>query len=208
MRRQNFIFFNLLCVLFFSSLQSQNKTSVYDIHAMGVDVGTITVHEELRGEDLFIEAISEAEVRIIFEFRVKYVQTSRYRNGIMQESLLKTYKRDKVNSITKLTINNTGYTLNKNGKESQIQDIIKYSGSSLWFHEPKEGIAMYFEISGEKAKVKLISAHKYSIKHPDNGNKNEYTFKKGMLDQAVINHRIANIYLSLHEEPENLTVSN
>ena len=208
---QKLIFFHLFFVLFFSSfcvVQSQNKTAVYDIRAMGMDVGTITVHEELKGEDLFVKATSEVEVRLIFKIRAKYVQSSRYRNGILQESLLKTYKRDKVNSTTQLTINENGYTLNKDGKLSQIDDVINYSGSSLWFHEPKEGMAMYFEISGEKAAVKLISAHKYSIRYPNNGNKNEYTFNKGLLKNAVIKHSIANVYLSLHEEPLNLSVSN
>lgn len=175
---------------------------------MGMDVGTITVHEELKGGDLFVKAISDVEVRLIFKIRAKYVQESRYRNGILQESLLKTYKKGKVNSTTQLTINDSGYTLNKDGKLSQIDDVINYSGSSLWFHEPKEGMAMYFEISGEKAQVKLISDHKYTVKHPNNGNKNEYTFKKGLLKKAVIKHSMANVYLSLHEEPVNVSDSN
>lgn len=179
--------------------KSQSKTEVYNIRAMGMDVGVITVLEELKGEDLFVEAISEVEVRIIFKIKAKYIQKSRYRNGILQESLLETYKKDKVSSITQLTINDSGYTLSRDGELSQINDIINYSGSSLWFHEPKEGMTMYFEISGERAVVKLVSAHKYSIKHPKNGYKNEYTFKKGLLQKAVIKHSIANIYLSLQQ---------
>ena len=211
MSRYKYVFFNLICVLFFSSfcsLQSQNKTAVYDIRAMRMNVGTITVHEELKGEDLFIEAISDIEVRIIFKIRAKYIQKSRYRNGILQESMLKTYKKGKVNSTTQLTINDNGYTLNKDGKRSQIDDVINYSGSFLWFHEPKEGMTMYFEISGEKAMVKLISAHKYSIKHPNNGNKNEYTFNKGLLKNAVIKHSMANVYLTLIDKSDETELSN
>jgi len=182
---------------FMCSAQRGVKTAVYNIHAMGMDVGTITVNQEVKDDEIFVEAISEVEVRIIFKIKVKYVQTSIYSNGVMKESLLEIYKKGKVNSTTRLTKNGKGYTLNKNGKVSYINDVIKYSGSLLWFHEPKEGMDMFFEISGEKTVVEPISAHEYSITDPHNGNKNEYNFKNGVLQKAIIKHTMANVYLKL-----------
>ncbi|MFD1294808.1 DUF6134 family protein [Lutibacter holmesii] len=198
-----FLIFLLLCGLSCFA-QDQHKLAVYNIRAMGMNIGTITVQEKIEGENLFVEATSDVEVCLIFKIRAKYMQSSRYRNGVLQESLLKTYKRGKLNSTTRLAINDNGYIMDKDGKISQINDVINYSGSSLWFHEPKEGASMYFEISGEKAIVKLISPHKYSIKHPNNGNKNEYTFKKGILKNALIKHSLANVYLSLQEVTESV----
>lgn len=188
---------SLLC-----NAQNKVKSAVYDIHAMGMDVGTITVNQEINGDKVFVEAISEVEVRIIFKIKVKYIQTSIYSKGEMQESLLKTYKKDKVNSTTRLTKNGEGYTLDKDGEISYVKDVINYSGSLLWFHEPLDGMEMYFEINGKKTVVKSVGAHEYSITDPHNGNKNEYTFKNDRLKQAIIKHTMASVYLNLQEEEE------
>jgi len=194
----------LFSTLFFAGLfcdaQSKIDKSVYNIHAMGMDVGTITVNQQITGNKITVEAISEVEVRIIFKIKVKYIQTSTYVNGILQQSLLKTYKKDAVNSTTHLVKQGDGYTLEKDGKITRINDIIKYSGSLLYFHEPKNVKVLYFEINGEKTKVETVKTHEYLITDPNNGNKNEYTYKNGVLKNAIIKHTMANVYLTLNDE--------
>jgi len=189
------VFTSLLC-----NAQNKIESAIYDIHAMGMDVGTITVNQEKVGDSLILEAISQVEVRVIFKIRMKYVQTCTYVNGVLQESLLRIYKKDKVNSTTSLTKKGERYELDKDGEISQINDVINFSGSLLWFHEPQEGMDMYFEINGKKTVVKSVGDHKYSITDPHNGNKNEYTFKNDILKQAIIKHTMANVYLNLQEE--------
>lgn len=194
--------------LFFCYGQSQFKKSVFNIRAMGMDVGTISVKQETIGDKIIVEAISEVEVRIVFKIKVKYIQTCTYVKGILEESLLKTYKKDEINSTTRLTKNGNGYTLNKDGKISYVNDIIKYSGSLLYFHEPKAGAPMYFEISGEKTTIQTLTAHEYLITDPHNGNKNEYNYKNGVLKNAIIKHTMANVYLTLNDEKPQATYSN
>jgi len=189
------VFTSLLC-----NAQNKIKSAIYDIHAMGMDVGTITVNQEINGDKVFVEAISEVEVRIIFKIKMKYIQTCMYLNGVLQESLLNIYKKDKVNSTTRLTKKGEGYTLDKDGEISYVKDVINFSGSLLWFHEPQDGTEMYFEINGKKTVVKDVGDHEYSITDPHNGNKNEYTFKNDILKQAIIKHTMANVYLNLQEE--------
>ena len=58
------------------------------------------------------------------KIKVKYIQTSTYLKGVLQESLLKTYKKDEVNSMTHLIKKGNGYTLDKDGEVSYINDII------------------------------------------------------------------------------------
>lgn len=195
-----FFIFTLLFSMFISNAQTQNKKAVYNIGALGMDVGTISVNQQINGDKVIIEAISEVEVRIIFKIKMKYIQLCTYVKGVLQESLLEMYKKGKVDSTTRLSKSVNGYKLEKDGKVSYINDVIQYSGSLLWFHEPKVGEAMYFEISGEKTTVKSIVDHQYSITDPHNGNKNEYTFKNDILEEAIIKHTMANVYLTLKEE--------
>ena len=201
MMRNRLLLFFLTCFLVLVSFetQSQTKKEVFNIRAMGMDVGTITVHQEKIGKKLTVKAISEVEVRIIFKIKVKYIQTSVYENGELVESSLKTYKKDEVNSDTRLTKNEDGYLLDKDGDISEIKDKITYSGSLLYFNEPVNINDLYFEINGEKTDVKALGDHKYEITNPNNGNLNEYNYKNGVLINAVIKHSMANVNLELIE---------
>jgi hypothetical protein len=207
---QHFLF--IVTILFFISFlanaQGQAKKSVFNIRAMGMDVGTITVNQLINGDKTVVEAISEVEVRIVFKIKVKYIQTSTYVKGILQESLLKTYKKDEINSTTSLIKKGNGYTLNKDGEISYVNDIIKYSGSLLYFHEPTNVKDLYFEINGKKTTVQTLKAHEYLITDPHNGNKNEYTYKNGVLKNAIIKHTMANVYLDLKEDKQQATYPN
>jgi hypothetical protein len=201
----------LICILFFTGYigNAQNKInkSVYNIRAMGMDVGTISVKQESHNGKIKVEAISEVEVRIVFKIKMKYIQTCTYVNGVLQESLLEMYKKGEVDSTTRLTKKGNGYVLNKDGEVSYVSDIIRFSGSLLWYHEPKVGVPMYFEISGEKTAVEELKPHEYLITDPHNGNKNEYFYKNNMLKEAVIKHTMANVYLTLKEETAQVITS-
>jgi hypothetical protein len=187
-------------LLFFSiSALGQSKTEVFNIGALGMNVGTITVNQQIDGDRLVVEAISQVEVRIVFKFKVKYIQTSIYEKGELVSSSLKTYKKGVINSDTRLTKKGSGYGLEKDGEKSYINDRIYYSGSLLYFHEPISIKNLYFEINGEKTSIENAGLHKYLITDPHNGKKNEYTYKNGVLKQAIIKHSMANVYLTLKE---------
>lgn len=210
MQNNSILFFVACCLLLLSSFNvlAQTTTEIYNIRAMGMDVGTITVNQQRDGERLTVEAISQVEVRIIFKIKMKYIQTCTYENGVLQESLLEIYKKGEVDSTTSLTKKGDGYTLHKDDEVSYVNDIINYSGSLLWFHEPKDLMEMYFEISGEKTTVNKLGAHEYQITDPHNGNKNEYTYKNGVLQLAIIKHTMANVYLELLPPSTEISATN
>jgi hypothetical protein len=197
------VFSNLFC-----SAQYQNNTAVFNIRTLGMNVGEIKVHQKIIGDELFVEAISNVEVWIIFKIKAMYLQTSIYKNGILIESSLKTYKNDAVNSETSLTEDGDGYILNKDQILTQVDEKIEYSGSLLYFNEPKDVANMYLEISGEKAAIEALGDHEYSIMNPRSGKKNEYNYKNGVLQNAVIRHNVANVYLERIEKTSDVSYSN
>ena len=176
-QRNGHLFITTLLLLLglFCTAQSNIERSVYNIRAMRMDVGTISVKQEINNGIVKVEAISEVEVRIVFKIKVKYIQTCTYVKGVLQESLLEIYKKGEVDSTTRLTKKGNGYTLNKDGEISYVKDVINFSGSLLWYHEPKVGAPMYFAISGEKTMVEALKPHGYLITDPHKVNKNEYT---------------------------------
>ncbi len=192
----NIIFISCL-LIYGCSCISQNKiqSQIFNIRALGMEIGEIKVRQEEKEGKLFIEAISEFEVRIIFKIKGKYIQTSIYKEGVLLESTLKTYKKNQVKSNTRIIKNGKGYKLDKKDKVLFINDVIKFSGSLLFFNEPKNIKDMYFEISGQKTTVKSMGNHKYLVINPQNGKKNEYFYENKVLKKAIIKHAIANVFL-------------
>ena len=209
--KQNKYFLILAILVLFASLlstaQNKNDTVVFNIRALGMNVGEMRVHQERKGEALFVEAISEIEVWILFKIEAKYMQTSLYENGVLIESSLKTYKNDEVNSDTRLTKNGDGYILSKDQTLTHVDEKIEYSGSLLYFNEPKDIADMYLEISGEKTTIEPLGDHEYSVMDPRNGRKNRYTYKNGVLQNAIIRHSVANVYLERVVEITDITSS-
>ena len=169
----------------------------YNVRVMGMDVGLLTVTEQVRGEDLIIEAITEVRVKIIFTYRVKYIQKSTYHRGELLKSSLLTYKKDKLNSSTYLIRNGDGYNMIKDGDSTFIPRPITYSGSLLYFHEPTDINDLYYEINGMKRPIKRMPSHTYQVTDPENGRESTFVYTDGILQTSSIEHGIATIYTEL-----------
>ena len=193
----SYIFFVIWLLIFGYNSRAQNqiKTQVFSIRTLGMNVGEIKVFQEEKGSKLVIKAISEFEVRIVFKIKGKYIQSCVYSEGELLKSSLKTYKKDKVNSEICLTKNGNGYVMDKEGEISLINDVIRYSGSLLFFNEPHNVKDLYLEVSGEKTTVEPHGNHKYLITNPRNGKKNLYIYENKVLKKAVIKHAISTIFL-------------
>jgi hypothetical protein len=144
--------------------------------------------------DTIIHAITDVDVRILFRFRVKYIQESVYRSGELLSSSIKTYKNKQLKSTTTLIRSGEGYILTADQDTSFIHDVIRYSGSLLYFHEPLEVKEMYIELSGKKVQVEKTGDHEYLVTDPQNGRTSRYRFKNGELQGTAIEHRLATIY--------------
>ncbi|MDD4190868.1 MAG: hypothetical protein PHI28_06040 [Mangrovibacterium sp.] len=190
----------LLLVLFILSCRYSRATdrrATYGIEVMGMHIGQYTVNQQTRGNEIRIEAITDVEVNLIFTYRVKYVQNSLYRDGQLWRSHVQTIKNGKVNSDVWLDKQGDRYCLKKDGQSTSIHDSITYSGSLLYFNEPKGVSFLYKERSGEKQALKQVSDHIYILTDGKNKKTNEYEYQEGMLVRAALVHPLATIRLEL-----------
>ena len=105
-------------------LKAQEKTLNYNIRVLGRDVGILTVSERIEGGDTIVEALTDVKVKIIFTYKVKFVQKSIYRGGELLNSSMLTYKKDKLNSSTSMTKKGNGYALSMDDESSYINNRI------------------------------------------------------------------------------------
>ena len=182
------------------SAQPADRTLKYEVHALGMKIGELTVNEDTFEDSVIVEAITDVDVKIVFHYRIKYYQRSIYQNGELLSSHLETLKNGNVHSDTWLKKDGSDYVLIRKGDSTIIHDNIFYSGSMLYFHEPLQTSAIYMEINGEKDLIKPIANHIYVVTDNDNHEKNKYTYKNGILQNSEIKHAIATIYVERKRE--------
>lgn len=188
-----------LLFLFFFSIsvfaQSATQTAGYRIHVLGMNIGEYKVTQESANDQIDIKAITDVEVKIIFTYRVKYIQHSVYRNGSLWSCHVQTIKNGKVNSDMQLKKQGETYLLVEDGDSSVVHDQINYSGSMLYFNEPHRVASMYNERSGEEKSLKQVADHTYVITDEKNNKTNEYHYEDGILTRAELKHPLAVIHL-------------
>lgn len=168
----------------------------YHIRVLGMTVGELTVTQKTMDEGaISIEAVTDVEVKLIFTYRVKYIQHSSYRDGYLQKYHIQTLKNGKMNSDTRLEKTGDAYLLIKDGDSTYVHDEITYSGSLLYFNEPRDIPHIYNERKGENKPINSIDKHTYIITDEKDRKTNEYQYEGGILDLATLIHPLATIRL-------------
>lgn len=187
----------LLSVLFFTSISANPKelATKYSMYMFGVNIGEFSVIQSNKNGNINIEAITDIKVNLLFSYRIKYVQHTVYNQGILQSSHVETYKNGKLNSSMWLKYEEGSYLLVVDGDTTIINDSITYSGSLIYFNEPKGIKRLYKERSAEMRQINAVSEHVYTIKDDKDREINKYYYKDGTLQYAKMRHPLGNIEL-------------
>ncbi len=176
---------------------AQKQTAKYNIRAFGMDIGELNVEQQINGHDTIVKAITNIDFRFIFTYKGNYLQEGYYHNSDLRNSHLRTIRKGKVNSDTHIIKNKDSYMLIKNGDTSCIHNKIRYSGSLVYFNEPKNISTIVYEMDGERKNIEAVGKHTYHIFSQNKSKKNdyEYVYESGILKRAIIKYPLAVIYL-------------
>ena len=101
----------ILCLLVgffvFTSIyaNSETLTAKYKIYMLGANIGEFSVTQTNSHENVNIDATTEVKINFLFSYRIKYVQNTVYKQGVLQNAHVKTYKNGKLNSTMWMKIN-------------------------------------------------------------------------------------------------------
>ena len=177
-----------------TNAQLLDHSAKYQISVWGMKIGEFFVDQKVEGENITINAVTDVDVSMIFTYRVKYIQQSLYRHGILYSSHVKTLKNGKINSDTYLVMQAENYLVIKDGDTTFINGPITYSGCLLYFHEPKLISCIYNERNGEKNTIKNLDNSTYAIIDKKGNKTNVYEYDDGNLIRAELSHTIATIH--------------
>jgi len=187
----------VLGILLFTpvSAEPNELTTKYSMHLLGANIGEFSVRQTGESGNVSVEAITDVNVNLLISYRVKYIQHTVYNQGVLQSSLVETYKNGKLNSTTFLKLQNNSYQLVADGDTTIINDYITYSGSLIYFNEPTEIKKIYKERSAEMQQINTVSEHIYVIKDENEKELNRYFYEGGILQYAQMKHAIGTIEL-------------
>ncbi len=187
----------LLGLIFFTSVSAQPKelATKYAIYMLGANVGEFSVIQKNNNGSIYIEAITDMEIKFLLSYRIKYVQNTVYSQGVLQSSNVNTYKNGKLNSSTWLKFEKGLYLLVADGDTTIINDSITYSGSLLYFNEPTGIKKIYKERSAEMRPINPVSEHVYIVTDDKDRELNKYFYEDGILWYAQMRHALGTFEL-------------
>ncbi|MCK3683079.1 DUF6134 family protein [Maribellus sp. YY47] len=194
-----FVISLLHIICFFSSVYAESREirSKYDIEMFGGKVGEFSITQKNENGILEIESVSDIKVKLLFSYRIQYVQNAIYNRGILESSQIKTFKNGKLNSDTRLKLQSGSYLIISDGDTTTVNDSITYSGSLIYFNEPKEINRIFKERNAEIEYISQINEHEYIIKDKKGRKTNKYFYKDGILHFAEMRHFMGTVELKL-----------
>ena len=197
-RIKYFLFLALGFVMLSSAFAGPNeRVARYSMQMLGANIGEFSVTQTSENGNINIEAITDVKINLLFPYRIKYVQNTIYNHGILQSSHVETYKNGKLNSNMWLKLQNNSYLLVTDGDTAIVSESITYSGSMVYFNEPKGIKKIYKERSAEMKQINAAGEHVYIIKDEKGREINKYYYEDGILQHAEMRHTLGTIELIL-----------
>lgn len=185
-------------IIFITSVSAKPKelATKYSLHMLGVNVGELSVIQTNNNGIVNIEAITDIKVNLPFTYRIKYVQNTKYKQGVLQHSQIKTYKNGKLNSEMRIDFEKGLYQLVADEDTTIIIDSITYSGSLLYFNEPTAIKRIYNERRAEMRRITPVCERTYIIKDEKERELNRYYYENGILQSAKMRHTLGTLELN------------
>lgn len=196
-KENKYILYLMLGIVLFTSVSAKPKelTSKYSIHMLGVNIGEFAVTQVNDNGNVNIKATTEVKIYLLFTYHIKYVQNTDYKQGVLQNSHVETYKNGELNSTMWLTFKDGSYLLVVDGDTTIINDPITYSGSLVYFNEPKEATRIFKERNAEMRQITPVGEHIYTIKDEKDRELNRYFYEGGILQNATMRHALGSVEL-------------
>lgn len=188
--------FLTLVFLFFTSY-SQEKLQ-YTIISNNNKIGTLTAEKSVANNVTTYKVNSNSKMKIFLTVDYSYTLNCTYKKDTLLYSSITTYLNGRQwNKATTDKISSNIYKTTNDNHENKLFIPITYSGTLLYFKEPNTVTNVYSEIFTDFNPIKKIDNHIYQLTNSKNGNTNKYFYANGILQKAIIQHKLMTIELQL-----------
>ncbi len=193
------IVFGLLSISF-QQLPSNNESTeirFYDVIMRKKVVGEFETTKRTKDDLVVYKNCADIEINLVKEILVSYRIESTFQDGYMLSSNATIYLNDDIYKQTKTTRTGNKYRIAQENKRVKwLEEQIPYSSVMLMFEEPEDIEKTFSEQAGEMHSITLLNDHVYQ-KNNGRRSKDEYHYKKGLLEYAEVDAGIIKFKLRL-----------
>lgn len=164
----------------YTNFHSESKSvAVFKVLKNDKIIGTIEIVKQQSENIIIYNVNSEINAKFIFKARVVGKETYVFKNGILEYSALYRTLNNKVKVDQSLVYENGEYYLKKLDSEKLLE--LKEIGQnlvSLYFLEPQDIKAVYWDLQSEMVNVQCIGKGIYKVKL-SNGKYNTFYYEQG-----------------------------
>lgn len=184
-----------LCFTGFANIAAQTSYK-FSIRALGSNVGEINVKRTVTNGIENIEIKSTAKANMLVK-KVDYVSTvkSTYKEGVMLFGSGKNEENGEVENYCTTKKNGSSYEIVADGENRTLSSDIKFSVSSLYFHEPKGLTKIYSEVWGQYLDLKDNGDGSYALTLPKGG-KTVFYYKEGEMTYFTNDSKVGKIKMT------------
>ncbi|WP_417602109.1 DUF6134 family protein [Owenweeksia hongkongensis] len=191
--------FIILAISTLFPFYTMGQTAKYIISLKGFEVGNQTVTQIVNNGITTVEVSSKATVKLGFTYTVSYHQLAHYDNQRLIESRVTIKKNDEIYSTSHTKWTGDHYRVMQDGKSFQIPGELHFATTRLYFQEPStEHQRIYSEADCVIKLLEKSAAHTYWVSEPQTNRKSKYTYKNGILQEAIVDHALIDFVTKLH----------
>lgn len=197
--RPNIIF--PLLLLFSASLFGQDQNRVYEIKALGTEIGSATVSKHISGDTTYYLTQSLLEVNLLIKkIRMEVINRTNYYGGQLISSEAHVVVNGEIHTSSSVVWQDPKYLIRINGEEKvPINFPVVYSGTLLYFHEPSDIQQAFSETSGLFMRVEKEKEGQYTVTDLNNNRDMLHQYEDGVLTNIKIKHPLLTVSINLIE---------
>ncbi|HRO44060.1 MAG TPA: hypothetical protein PL009_14590 [Flavipsychrobacter sp.] len=164
----------------------------YKIFKDKKEIGYISAIRTTQGETTTYDVETHMSIRVLINQKVEYTSKAIYQNGLLQNSIAKSFVNDKLHNTCITNWKGNHYTIKTDKNDHSLARSVAYSGAMLYFKEPPAGL-IYSEMSGHDNTIRKAGIGHYILTNSKSKKQNKYWYKAGILDRAFLNHALIDI---------------
>ncbi len=157
------------------------------------EIGFINAVRTTQGDQVWYDIETKMTIRVLVSQQVHYTSKATFKADILQNSHSRSFLNDKLHNTCVTLLKDNHYLVKSDKDEYTIRRSITYSGVMLYFTEPVNILQVYSEMSGQDNSIRKTGTDHYILTNSKSRKQNQYWYKAGLLEKAMINHTLADL---------------
>lgn len=187
----------LFVIISFSFGFSQDEAQIYQMKALGMNIGTLQTSMKTMGEEIHYYSSTILNINLVFKkVKMEVENTTRYRGGKLISTTSQVIVNGDLHSSSSIEWKNGQYLVTVDGESKpSLKAPINYSGTLFYYQEPKGISQVLSESSGVFMSLKSLGEGKYHAVDPKNERDMIYYYEKGVQTKIAIKHPLVTVYM-------------